>query len=168
MLAGAFLIFPSAARAKAPPICPSHLNPRGNQRVEQANTALVRRFHDAINRQDWEAADSLVGAAYRHYVTGTDGFRALTWEAFKRGNKRLRTAFPDWRNVLVQTIAEGDKVAVVIEGSGTHRGSIAGEKATGRIAKLPVLIVHQVCSGKLWADWEAVDTGPLMAALTAP
>lgn len=148
--------------------CPSSSGKRVGHRLEQANKRLVRRFHDAINRQDWAAADALVGAGYRHHVTGEQGFRVLTWDTFKRGNQHLRSAFPDWSNIIVQAIAEGDKVAVVLEGSGTHKGSIAGEPPTGRTAKLPIIVIHQICGGKLVADWEGADAGPLMAALKRP
>lgn len=147
--------------------CPSS-SKQQTDRVEQANTDLVRRFHDAINRQDWKTADSLVAANYRHYVTAADGFRPVTWAGFKRGNQHLRSAFPDWTNTIVQTIAERDRVAVMLEGRGTHRGSVAGEPATGRRVTLPLMTVHQVCGGKLVADWEFGDTGPLMASLKTP
>lgn len=157
------LIFSSQAPAQVLPACPS--NARVSARVERANTALVRRFHDAINRQDWKTADSLVSSDYRHYITAADGFKVIPWSGFKRGNQHLRSAFPDWTNVIVQTITEKDKVAVILQGHGTHRGSIAGEKATGRAANLPLMTVHQVCGGKLVADWEFVDVGPLMASL---
>ena len=167
-LTAAFLILSSQAHAQAFPECISSSKARNSDRVEQANTALVRRFHDAINRQDWKTADGLVSSDYRHYVTAADGFRTIAWEAFKRGNQHLRSAFPDWTNSIVQTIAERDKVAVILQGHGTHRGSMAGETATGRAATLPIMTVHQVCGGKLVADWEFVDVGPLMASLKAP
>ena len=158
----------SGALAQTPSKCPTSSNQHEIDRVEKANAALVRRFHDAINRQDWKVADSLIGSNYRHYVTAANGFRPVTWEGFKRGNQHLRSAFPDWTNTIVQTIAERDRVAVILEGHGTHRGSVAGETATGRPATLPIMTVHQVCGGKLVADWEFVDTGPLMASLKTP
>jgi len=166
-LTAALLILSSQAPAQSLPECSSTLKGRSSDRVEQANTALVRRFHDAINHQDWKTADSIVSSDYRHYVTAADGFKAIAWEGFKRGNKHLRSAFPDWTNDIVQMIAEKDKVAVILKGSGTHRGSVAGESATGRAATLPIMTVHQICSGKLVADWEFVDVGPLMASLRA-
>jgi len=92
----------------------------------------------------------------------------IGWDGFKRGNQHLRSAFPDWNNQIVQTIAEGDNVVVVLEGKGTHKGSIAGEAASGRSATLPIVIIHQICRGRLVADWEMVDVAPLMAALKAP
>lgn len=161
----ALLVVSSAATAQVTSACPSA---RSSQPLEQANTELVRRFHDAINRQDWVAADNMVSSDYRHFITTAGGFRAISWEAFKRGNQRLRSAFPDWRNTFLQTIAERDRVAVVLQGTGTHRGSIAGERATGRTATLPLMIVHQICRGKLVADWEMVNITPLLEALNAP
>ena len=102
-LTAALLIFPSQAPADTLPECRSSLKGPNSNGVEQANTALVRRFHDAINHQDWKTADSLVSSDYRHHVTAANGFRVITWEGFKRGNQRLRSAFPDWKNGIVQT-----------------------------------------------------------------
>ena len=151
------------APAQVPPKC--QFTVPSTPRVVRSNKALVRRFHDAINHQNWGVADSMVSSNYRHYVTVADGFKAIDWAAFKRGNQHLRSAFPDWKNNIVETIAENDKVAVMIEGHGTHQGSISGEKASGRKATLPIMTVHQICRGKLIADWEFVDVGPLMASL---
>ena len=164
----AALMLPSIATAQAAPTCQIGLKEHNPERAERANKKLVNRFHDAINRQDWATADSLVGRDYRHYVIDSDGFRAIGWDAFKRGNQHLRSAFPDWSNSVLQMIAERDRVAVVLQGTGTHRGSVAGERATGRTATLPLMIVHQICGGKLVADWEVVNVGPLMEALKAP
>ena len=138
------------------------------RKVEAANKAAVLRFHRALNRQDWATMEAMVTTNYRHFVPSADGFRTLDWSTFKRGNAHVRMAFPDWKNEIIQSVAEGDKVVVLIRGTGTHRGSVAGEKATGRAATLPIMIMHQVCQGKLVSDWEMVDVEPMMASLKAP
>ena len=137
-------------------------------KVEASNKAAVFRFHDALNRQDWATMQGMVSPDYRHLVPSADGFRTLDWATFKRGNAHVRMAFPDWKNEIIQSVAEGDKVVVLIRGSGTHRGSVTGEKATSRTVTLPIMIMHQVCHGKLISDWEMVDVEPMMARLKAP
>lgn len=148
--------------------CPATALTANERTLEAANKATVLRFHDALNRQDWALMETMIGPDYRHFIPSEDGFRALDWANFKNGNAHARKAFPDWTNKVFQAVAEGDKVAVLVEGKGTHRASIAGEKATGRTVTLPIMIMHQLCGGKLIADWEMVNVNPLMARLTAP
>jgi predicted ester cyclase len=134
----------------------------------EANRSLVLAFHAAIERQDFEAAGRMLAPGYRHYVVSAEGFRALGWDDFQRGNAAARAAFPDWRNVPIRVVAEGDYVSMLLLGSGTHRASLGGEPVSGRKVTLPIALTHEVRNGKLVADWEVTDTGPLMRSLAAP
>jgi predicted ester cyclase len=136
--------------------------------VASANRDVVLRFHEALDKQDWSALDSLVTPDYRHHVVADTGFRALTWADFKRGNAGAHAAFPDWTNTPLHVVSEGTQVAVLLLGRGTHRGSLGGEKPTGQRVVLPIMILHEVRGGRVAADWELADTGPLMQRLTAP
>ena len=132
----------------------------------EATRKLVIRFHEAVNRQDWRALDQMVTPDYRHYVVTSTGFRALSWEAFRKGNEAAHRASPDWKNTPLQIVVEGDRVAVLLIGHGTHVGSFAGEKPTGKSVDLPVTVFHQVRRDRLAADWEVADAAPLLEALT--
>ena len=129
--------------------------------------ALVTRFHDALNRQDWHALDQMVTSDYRHYVVTSTGFRALSWDQFRQGNQAAHKASPDWKASPLQIVVEGDRVAVLLLGHGTHVGSFAGEKPTGKSISLPIVIFHQVRGGRLAADWEVADAAPLLKTLAA-
>ena len=123
------------------------------------------RFHDALNRQDWALLDRLVTADYRHHIVTDSGFQAVSWQVFRRGNARARSAFPDWTNTPTQVTAEGNRVSTILIGRGTHQGSLTGEPPTGRRVTVPISLVHEIRNGRLSADWEVVDTGALMRAL---
>ncbi len=43
-------------------------------------------------------------------------------EPTRRATNMVLTAFPDYRLIIEDQIAEGDKVAIVWTGSGTHQG----------------------------------------------
>ena len=133
----------------------------------EANKAVVRRFYAAINAGDYDAADSLVAADYRHHVVTDTGFRAIGWAAFKAGNAGARSAFPDWEVKPDLLVAEGEYVSVLLTGHGTHRGTFADVPATGRSMRLPLAVIHQVRDGRLVADWEVANTEPFMRALRA-
>jgi predicted ester cyclase len=130
--------------------------------------ALVLRFHEAINSGDWQAADQMVTEDYRHYVVTGTGFSARSWQDFRKGNQAARQASPDWKNTPTQVVVEGDRVAVLLTGQGTHLGSFAGETPTGRTLTLPIVIFHEIRGRKLAADWEVADAGPLMRTLSKP
>ena len=132
------------------------------------NRQLVLAFHDAVARGDYAQAETMLGPDYKHYVVSADGFKPLSWEAFKRGNSAARKAFPDWKSTPVRIIADGMFVSLTMIGTGTHRGSLSGEPVTGRVVTLPIAITHEVRDGKLVADWEVTNTEPLMRVLSAP
>ena len=132
------------------------------------NRQLVLAFHDAVARGDYAQAETMLGPDYKHYVVSADGFKPLSWEAFKRGNSAARKAFPDWKSTPVRIVADGMFVSLTMIGTGTHRGSLSGEPVTGRVVILPIAITHEVRDGKLVADWEVTNTEPLMRALSAP
>lgn len=133
----------------------------------EANKAVVRRFYAALNAGDYAAADALVSADYRHYVVTDTGFRAISWAAFKAGNQGARSAFPDWTLGTDLLIADGEYVAALVTGRGTHRGDFAGIRATGRSVRVPIAVIHQVRAGRLVADWEVANTEPSMSVLRA-
>ena len=132
------------------------------------NRRLVLAFHDAVARGDYAQAQTMLGPDYKHHVVSADGFKPLSWEAFKQGNSAARKAFPDWKNTPVRILAEGTFVSLTMIGTGTHRGSLAGEPVTGRAVTLPIAITHEVRDGRIVADWEVVNTEPLMRMLSAP
>ncbi|GAB6197443.1 ester cyclase [Lysobacter xanthus] len=134
----------------------------------EATRAVATRFLDALNRQDWAALDEMVTADYRHHVVTATGFSERTWEAFRKGNQTAHAASPDWTNTPVQMIVEGNRVAVLIAGHGTHSGSFAGEKPTGRTMDLPVAVFLEIRGDKIAADWEVSDAAPLMRKLSQP
>ena len=76
-------------------------------------------------------------------------------------------AFPDWQLTADLLVAEGEYVAALVTGRGTHQGIFADVPATGRSMRLPVTIFHQLRGGRLVADWEVVNTEPFMRALRA-
>ena len=50
----------------------------------------------------------------------------------KRLFTEFRSAFPDWREEIVELVAEGNTVAGRFKCSGTHRGEFLGEQSGRR------------------------------------
>jgi predicted ester cyclase len=74
--------------------------------ILEENKAIVRRFLEALDQQNFEALKEHPGL----------------YQTLQR-QPMIRTAFPDLRGTIEQQIAEGDTVATRVTMEGTHRGS---------------------------------------------
>jgi steroid delta-isomerase-like uncharacterized protein len=115
--------------------------------MSEENKALVRHFVEEFwNEGNTTAADELMAIdAEIHMPTGEvvdiDGFKgfAATW----------RESFPDWHSTLEELIAEGDRVAELWTGRGTHRGELAGIPPTGKRVEVPGSVFYRIVRGKI-------------------
>src|SRR3712207_6461908 len=87
--------------------------------VSEENKALVRRLVEGINAGDIDGTvDELFAPRAVRRV------KLLFTEFYK--------AFPDWREEIVELVAEGNTVAGRFRCSGTHLGKFLGEPPTGK------------------------------------
>jgi predicted ester cyclase len=66
---------------------------------------------------------------------------------------RIRTAFPDLRIEILDTMAEGDRVLTVERWRGTHQGAWAGIAATGLTVERDYVHVWRCRDGRLAEEW---------------
>src|SRR5690348_2318453 len=98
----------------------------------EENKARVRRAHEAISAGDLDAFAQLLDPnVVDHsmppgFPPGADGNRQFV--------AMLRHAFPDFRVMADDLIAEGDKVVARVTAHGTHQGEFMGIPATGKQA----------------------------------
>ena len=79
--------------------------------------------------------------------------------------------FADFKHVVDDQIAEGDKVVTRITGSGRHIGTFLGIPATNKVVTMSGIAIHRVVNGKLVEHWGQVDAVALltqMGAMPAP
>jgi predicted ester cyclase len=110
----------------------------------EENKAIVRRFLEALDRQDFETIKEHSGL----------------YQTVQR-QPMIRAAFPDLRTTIEQQIAEGDTVATLATMEGTHLGAFMGVAPTNKQVKLTVLLMDQIVEGKIVlhyanADWIGV------------
>lgn len=97
------------------------------------NKAVVRSFYEGIDDHDLSVVDDLLAedyttgiyrtAAEQEAVTGREGMKELREEYW--------AAFPDIVGTKTELIAEGNRVAVFREETGTHEGEFRGIAPTG-------------------------------------
>jgi predicted ester cyclase len=115
--------------------------------VSEENKTMVRRMVEGINAGEIEATvDELFAPA----------------KPAARRVKRLFTefyaAFPDWREEIVELVAEGDTVAGRFRCSGTHLGEFLGEAPTGKRMEVEEVFFMRAEGGKFVDFWALEDS----------
>ena len=82
---------------------------------------------------------------------------APTREGFKQFVKALRTAFPDIRYTIDDTIEAGDKLVHRVTATGTMRGEFAGMPATGKQATWTEIHISRVANDHIVEHWGLVQ-----------
>jgi predicted ester cyclase len=76
----------------------------------------------------------------------------------KRLFTEFYTAFPDWREEIVELVAEGNTVAGRFKCSGMHQGEFLGEAPTGKRMEVEEVFFLRVEEGKFVAFWALEDS----------
>jgi len=140
-----------------------------NEQIKlEENKALVTKLYQALNDTNWNLARSFVSNDFRHHYVKDTGFGVLPWAGFEKGYRMSLTAFPDWKLSVINMVAEGNYVSVLLTGSGTHLAEFAGIAATKKRAGAPIMLLHQIENGRIVADWEIMNTGSFMNQLKTP
>ncbi len=100
-------------------------------------------FLDACNRHDLEAIRAFIGTDVRraHLPGGVDAWLTDLADLFH--------AFPDWRWRRIQVVAEEDRIAVHLRGSGTHLGEFKGIAPSRRHVNVAEFAMYRVTNGRI-------------------
>jgi predicted ester cyclase len=129
----------------------------------EQNKAIAQQVVDAINRRDLGMFDGLVAPdAVDH--AAPPGLPP-TRETAKQFIGMLLAAFPDFKYTVELTVAEGDKVAQRVTGSGTMQGEFMGMSPTGKSAAWTEMHISRFANGKLVEHWANVDQVSMMQQL---
>ncbi len=82
-------------------------------------------------------------------------------------NNILRTAFPDIKVVILDQVAEGDKVVSRKEIYGTHKGEFMGVAATNKKVVIKVIDIIRLRDGKYADHWGMSNIPEIIAELSA-
>jgi steroid delta-isomerase-like uncharacterized protein len=111
--------------------------------VNQANLEV---FREAVTDDYVRHSQASTGM---EEIRGADAFlQFLEWNY---------TAFPDWHEEVEVMLAEGDLVAYVTTGTGTHVGPMGEVPATGRPIRIHNFVVHRFENGKIAESWVGWD-----------
>ena len=124
--------------------------------VQDENKKVVRRFFDeVVNQRNFHLVDALVSTNNNDHTVppGTDAGP----EGMRQFLKMVTTAFPDMHIAVEDMVAEGDKVAVRITVTGTHKGMLMGIPPTNKRATWSGLDIIRLKDGKFVERWGLRD-----------
>jgi predicted ester cyclase len=133
--------------------------------MSEQNKALARKvFEDVQTQGNMSVVDEIVTA---DYVGHTPLMEINGPEQAKQFDAVLRSGFSDYKVIVEDQIAEGDKVATRWTMRGTHDGEFQGMAPTGREVQISGLTIFRIANGKLVEGWSIPDLLGLMQQLGA-
>jgi steroid delta-isomerase-like uncharacterized protein len=131
----------------------------------QNNKAIVRRYVDEVqNGHSIEALESIYSRNFIDHMNSFDGlFQGI--EGLKMGYVEMLKAFPDFRVIIHDQIAEGDKVVTYKTVMGTHREEFRGIPATGKKVEYQSIYIFRIENNKISEYWGLQDELKLMQQL---
>jgi steroid delta-isomerase-like uncharacterized protein len=119
------------------------------------NVEVYRRVFDAVNRGDEAVLDDLLteGVLDNNPIPGQEPGVA----GFKQWMRYVRTAFPDVRVTVEDTLSQGDRVAGRVTWRGTHEGPLAGVAASGKPVQFTAIHIVRFENGKAAEWWGVAD-----------
>ena len=138
---------------------------RSSSEPAQANAALVRESVDALSAGDTARLLAVVAPdIVIHYAELPEPLHGR--ETWRHGFELMKRAFPDLHARMDDIVAAGDKVALRLTLSGTHRGEFQGIPATGRTIGYVSHEFYRVADGLIAEEWICSDTASLFRQLT--
>lgn len=136
--------------------------------MSEANKQLIRRwFEEVWNQQNESAVDAMLSHDCKAHGLGQGDEELVGPEGFKTFHRSFCKAFPDLRVTVLDTIAEGDKVAARWKATMTHQGDGLGFPASGKKTGMEGATVVIIKNGKIVEGWNHMDIGSLFAELKA-
>ena len=134
--------------------------------MSEENEAVVRRFvEDCLNGRNPDLVDELFSPDYVNYAAPAGVSPDL--EGYKERVASVLRGFPDLQVTIEDLFSDGDRVAIRLSASGTHKGDSLGLSATGRFASWTATAIYQLVGGKIMQRWENRDDLGLMQQLGA-
>jgi steroid delta-isomerase-like uncharacterized protein len=132
---------------------------------EEQNKQVVRQFFEVLNRQDIERMGQLVSTT--NFTLYFSGMSPMDWNGSMQFIAVINNAFPDASRNIEDIVAEGDKAAVRLNVTGTHKGEFQGIPPTGKKVSFSGMNFFTIIDGKIIEHWASVDMMGLMQQIGA-
>lgn len=119
----------------------------------------VRNLHDIWNSGNVSAIDKVYSEDFvAHWPPSSEIPERRGLDGIRLGVARIRGAFPDWHEQVLDLFASGDKVASRYVSRGTHCGVYWGIEPTGRRIEVEEISIF-ACGpdGRVVEQWCLID-----------
>jgi predicted ester cyclase len=124
---------------------------------------VVRSFYESYNQHDLDSSwERYISPELVNHAFG-GAYDREAWLGVEQG---YLSAFPDLEVVVLDQLAEGDKVASRVEMTGTQKEDFYGVPAGGAVGTLRVTFWDRVADGKIVEHWADADVGGLLQQLS--
>lgn len=128
-----------------------------SSKQEEINKRIVSQFFELLGRHDTERMEQLLVSSTQ-YSFHPSGMPPLDWNAHKQLLAAITRAFPDLHHNIKDIVAEGDKVAVRLNVTGTHEGEFQGIPPSGKKLSLDEMAFLTIIDGRITEGWITSDT----------
>lgn len=131
------------------------------------NKSIVRRLYEEVwNKRRLEVARELIAPS--HAVQLLDAADSgVGPEAYARNVAQFVRGFPDLKFMVMDMIAEKDKVVAFWNISGTHKGEFRGIAPSGKKVSIDGITINHLANGKIMDSYVSLDMWGMMQQLGA-
>ncbi len=130
--------------------------------LQKNKESMKRIFEEVWSKGNLEVLDEVVAPSFKQHQYD----RPSTREGFKAIIQEVRTAFPDLKVTLEDSVAEDDKVWMLVTCRGTHLGQFKGIPPAGRRFEISEVHIGRFENGKAVEHWGVSDMARLMEHLS--
>jgi len=142
----------------------------------EAQLIVVRFLEEAWNNGNLDVVDELIAPEYRLHASAPplplfggppipEGTVLTPAERIKQSIRLRRAAFPDWRVGVQRLVVQGDTVATLQYGTGSHLGEYLGVPPTGRTATMTSMSLRRIAGGRIVEEWQVIDAAGFLHQL---
>ena len=131
------------------------------------NKSIVRRMYEEVwNKRNLEVAKELISPSHAMQLIDLPD-SGIGPEAYARNVVQFVRAFPDLKFTVLDMVEENEKVVVLWNISGTHKGEFRGVAPTGKKVSVDGITISQLADGKIMDSYVSLDLWSMMQQLGA-
>jgi steroid delta-isomerase-like uncharacterized protein len=122
------------------------------------NIELAEALHELWSTGNLDLIDRVYAPDFvAHWPPSSEAPERRGIEGIRFGVERIRTAFPDWHEHVLDIFGSGDRVTSRNVSTGTHRGEFWGLPATGRRVEIHEISIYRCADGRIVEQWCMFD-----------
>ncbi len=119
---------------------------------------LIKRLHHIWNSGEVDAIPEVYSTNFVvHWPKGWAENQSHGCDGVRQAIEKIRSAFPDWHEKVVDIIIGDDRVVTRYISTGTHLGRYAGTKETGKKVEFDEISIYRIKGGKVVEQWCLAD-----------